>query len=108
STWCAVFITSFATAIALSRKTQKNLRALRGFAVEVKTFLRGPFEPGGLPKRLGAVSALPGELRLGPPEVPVRRRLLVDGPQQVQLADDARRLERKRLPHRLQIGRAHV
>src|SRR3954469_18180420 len=45
------------------------------------------------------VGALPGELFLVAPEVPVRRRLLVDGAAQVEVLDDALGREREDLAH---------
>src|SRR4051812_33195240 len=39
-------------------------------------------------QRVGASDGLPGEVELGPAEVAVRRRLRVDRPQQVEVADD--------------------
>src|SRR5581483_1095676 len=49
--------------------------------------VRPASEPGGRAQRRRLVGALPGELRLGPPEVAERRRLRVDRPPQVQLLE---------------------
>src|SRR5262249_3000021 len=46
-----------------------------------------------VPQILDAVGAFPGEFGLRPPEVAVRRRLLVDGASQVEVLDDAGRRE---------------
>src|SRR5438876_2511449 len=59
------------------------------------------FEPRGLPQRVRAIGVLPGELGLGAAEMPVRSGLFVDRPQQIELADDRRRLERERGADRL-------
>src|SRR5438045_674724 len=46
---------------------------------------------------VGAIRALPRELRLAPAEVAVGGGLLVDGPEQIHLLDDRRRLQAERL-----------
>src|SRR5205823_14554586 len=50
-------------------------------------------EPGVVPQILHAIGALPGEVGLQAAEVPIGGRLLVDGPAQVEVLDDARRRE---------------
>src|SRR5258706_15820445 len=49
----------------------------------------------------GLVGALPGELGLGPAEVSEGRRLLVDGPPQVELLHDAAGGQLEGLAHEL-------
>src|SRR5271169_2440371 len=49
------------------------------------------------PQCLGPVRPLPGEVRLLAAEVPVRRRLRVNRPEQVQVTDNRRRAEVKYL-----------
>src|SRR5271169_3259060 len=49
------------------------------------------------PQRFGSVGPLPGEVRLLAAEVPVRRGLRVNRPEQVQVANDRRRTEVKDL-----------
>src|SRR6266850_2964218 len=46
-----------------------------------------------VPQILHAIGALPGEVGLRAAEVPIGGRLLVDGPAQVEVLDDARRRE---------------
>src|SRR5579862_1464712 len=48
-------------------------------------------EPGGRTQRVGLVGALPGEVAVLAPEVPVRRGLPVDRAAQVEVAEDRRR-----------------
>src|SRR5207248_4685278 len=56
----------------------------------LQTLSSRALEPRGLPQRGRAIGALPAELGLRAAEVPVCSGLLVDRPQQIELADDRR------------------
>src|SRR5579864_839776 len=56
-------------------------------------------EPGSRAQRLGLVGALPREVAVLAPEVPVRRGLRIDRPPQVEIAEDRRRAQVEVLAH---------
>src|SRR5713226_4724709 len=89
----------------LSRRDPVADRAGRGASGSVQ---RLASDSGVVAEVLDAIRALPAELGLAAAEVPIGRRLLVDGPAEVEVFDDAGGSEIE-MPadHLLELGRGH-